>query len=375
MPQKKTVKKSTGKSRRATTTTYSHEDKFCDLPQVQPRQLPPGIDPNREMFILSIDEVWVNGTVIHYCFFNHQNHGSPASWTGNSADINAAKKAFREWKAIGIGLEFKEVSQPVDAEIRIGFEQGGGSWSYIGTYPINNVPLGQRTMNFGWPLTTSHGYDTALHEIGHGLGAKHEHQNPNAGIDWNELNVYSYFKGSPNFWNKNKIDHNVLNKIPAWSVEGSKWDPNSIMHYQFRPPLIDGPPPYDTNGIFPNSGFSKKDTFWAKKLYPHLKKTNRIELKPYQSKWFSLAAGEQVNFNISPTASRKYNIQTFGNADTIMVLFEDDGNEPRYVTADDDSGTHYNSKINYRLMAGKKYILRVRLYFPSDTGESAVMMW
>ena len=44
----------------------------------------------------------------------------------------------------------------------------------------------ERTMNFGWDLTTSYGHDTALHEIGHTLGFPHEHQNPTAGIVWNE---------------------------------------------------------------------------------------------------------------------------------------------------------------------------------------------
>jgi len=54
-------------------------------------------------------------------------------------------------------------------------------------------------MNFGEPLVGSpRGFDTALHEIGHTLGLKHEHQNPYAGIVWDEEEVYAYTAKPPN---------------------------------------------------------------------------------------------------------------------------------------------------------------------------------
>lgn len=48
-------------------------------------------------------------------------------------------------------------------------------------------------MNFGWPLDTPYGRDTAMHEIGHALGLEHEHQNPFAGITWDIDAVRRYF--------------------------------------------------------------------------------------------------------------------------------------------------------------------------------------
>jgi hypothetical protein len=42
--------------------------------------------------------------------------------------------------------------------------------------------------------------DTALHGIGHTLGLPHEHQNPNAGIVWDEKTVYTSLGGPPNSW-------------------------------------------------------------------------------------------------------------------------------------------------------------------------------
>jgi len=350
--------------------------KFCDMPEMAPRQLPPDMDPQRASFVAGLSDMWVNGTVIHYCFFEHSKHESPPQWTGKAADKRQVRKAFQAWKDLGIGLEFAEVTSPDEAEIRIGFDQNEGSWSYLGTYPVNRLASSQRTMNFGWSLTTPHGQDTALHEIGHALAAKHEHQNPFSGIAWNRPAVYDYFRGPPNNWSEVKIDHNILSSLNESEVEGSDWDGDSIMHYEFNADLIDGPPPYDATGIHPADGLSPKDKAWVKRFYPPLKKKDYVELRPFESEVIQLAAGEQINLLIKPEVSRKYTMQTFGESDVIMVLFEGDiASEPVYLQADDDSGTEYNAKITQRLMKGRSYILRVRLYYATATGETAVMVW
>src|SRR5262249_13757272 len=112
-----------------------------------------------------------------------------------------------------------------------------GSWSYIGTDILKYQDLG-RTMNYGWDLTTIWGHATALHEIGHTLGLPHEHQNPGAGIVWNEPKVYAYFSGPPDNWDHDTIFSNIIKKLRESDVEGSRWDPQSIMHYPFEPGLI-----------------------------------------------------------------------------------------------------------------------------------------
>ena len=350
-------------------------DRFCSMPPARERILPPDMDPRRAFFIRLISKKWANGTKLHYCFFDHEKHGSSPEWTGSEGDKQVVRDAFQEWKDLGIGLEFEEVDSLSEAEVRIAFRQGDGSWSYLGK-DVLGIPVNSRTMNFGWSLTADwYGKETALHEIGHTLGAPHEHQNPKAGIDWDEDAVYKYFGGPPNSWSKQTTYHNVLKKLSLDEIEGSAWDPDSIMHYQFRAGLIDGPSPYDEKGIFPSPGLSERDKEWVKKFYPPLKEDDYAELVPFVSHPAKLGPGDQIDFVINPPESRKYTIQTFGEVDTVMVLFEKEGEEPRYLSGDDDSGTDYNAKIVYKLLQGRTYILRVRLYFASGSGNTAVMVW
>ncbi len=185
-------------------SNYSKKDEeskacYCGLPVVPERKLDDNIDRNRESLIRYIEKKWVNKTMLRYHFLK-----TPDAWQGDESQKQVVRESFTAWKGLGIGLEFKEVNEPADAEIRIGFEQDG-SWSYVGRDAIDLITdHNDRTMNFGWDLTTPYGRDTALHEIGHALGFPHEHQNPNAGIVWDEESVYSHFKGWPNYWDHDK---------------------------------------------------------------------------------------------------------------------------------------------------------------------------
>ncbi len=345
------------------------ERALCDLPKVPDRPIDSHIDPGRAFLIRNLEKKWVNGTVLHYYFLN-----SPTSWRGSNQQKEAVKKAFSVWKKLGIGLQFIEVNNPRSAEIRIGFKRGS-SWSYIGRDAIDLVSdPDKRTMNFGWDLTTPYGGDTALHEIGHAMGFPHEHQNPNAGIVWNIDAVNEYFSGPPNNWDAETIQHNIIRKISMADVGGSNWDKNSIMHYQFNAGLIKFPVVYQTQSLIPEPNLSATDKKEARKFYPDNNK-KLPELKPYNSKIVRLSAGQQVDYVIKPDTSRKYTMQTFGSMDTVMVLFEDDNGEPIFLAGDDDSGTDFNSEIEYRLISGRTYYLRLRLYYATRTGQGAVILW
>ena len=87
-----------------------------------------------------------------------------------------------------------------------------------------------------------------------------------------------------------------------------------------------------------------------------------------------LAAGEQVDFVFQPPGSRKYTIATKGASDTLLGLFEEVGEHPRYLTADDDSGDDRNASITYKLLTGRTYHIRLRLYYPGQSGTTSLMI-
>jgi hypothetical protein len=345
--------------------------------------LPPDLHPGRSRAIIQSAGKWANGTVLHYYFFDRDTDGGQVtledgstqfvSWVGADEQRDVVRWAFQEWKKVGMGLEFDEVGDRSDAEVRIGFDPTDGSWSYVGR-DVLGIGANERTMNFGWDLTDDYGHTTALHEIGHTFGMPHEHQNPFAGIVWDEEKVYATLGGPPNSWPREQTFNNVLRKLDTSDVEGSTWDPDSVMEYDFPGGLILEPAEY-RGGIHPPGGLSTVDRQFVLKWYPGIGEDAVTELAPFTSTPLALKAGEQADFAISPPASRRYKLATFGTADTVLVLFEDVDGQLRYVRGDDDSGQDRNAQISVKLFRGRKYVARLRLYWAGESGETAVMYW
>lgn len=345
------------------------EHRFCGLPEVREREFGRDVSPHRESLIRYIDKKWVNGTNLSYYFF------PTGPWSGPPEEMDLVRDGFNVWDDTGIGLKFEEVTDIDGAEVRIGFLQDNRAWSFVGRDVIDIPGQHERTMNFGWRIGSDRrGVDVAVHEIGHTLGFPHEHQNPFSGIVWDEEAVYAYFGGPPNNWPRDRTFRNVLRKLPAAAAEGSEWDPDSIMHYGFPSGLILQPPEYQ-GGITPALGLSDDDIAEVKRFYPPIPNTNYPELETFRPRFLSLQPAEQANFRIEPETTREYTIRTFGQSDTVMVLFEDRDGSLHYLNGDDDSGTDLNANISTWLNAGKRYVLRTRLYLNWASGDTAVMMW
>jgi hypothetical protein len=357
---------------------------YCTGPVMPERILSPDVSPMRARAILESQYKWVNGTVIHYYFFDKETDGEEVrfpngrsewrTWRGAPDQVEVVREAFNRWKGHGIGLEFREVDDRDEAELRIGFMPDDGAWSFIGTYALE-IGAAERTMNFGWSLTGSaDGFDTALHEIGHALGMPHEHQNPNSGIEWDEEAVYAALAAPPNRWSRTTTYNNIIRKLPGNSIQGSMWDPDSIMHYPFEAGLIKKPEPY-RNGLTPRGGLSPRDIAWARSFYPATGDAALPELVPGRSEPLAVRNGEQQDFEIRPSATRTYNLQTFGSCDTTAVLFVERDGELRYVAGDDDSGEERNASLRTRLTRNRRYVLRVRLKYSDNTSPPSVMLW
>jgi hypothetical protein len=349
------------------------ERKLCTIREGPARELAPTVSGERARLILTNAEKWVNGTVLRYAFFED---GGP--WTGSTALKDQTREAFRRWLNLGIGLKIEEVQDRAQAQVRIGFQFDDGHWSYVGRQILREGP-DDRTMNLD-PLdgieNGEYGIDVACHEIGHTLGFPHEHQNPNAGIVWDEEAVYRALAAPPNRWSRAQTFHNIIRKIEPDEIQGSTWDPNSVMHYAFGAGLILRPEEYNQNGVRPAGGLSQRDREWVKTFYPPQSESDYPVLPLLTSQQLSIAAGQQRNFILRPNVTRYYELRTFGLSDTVMVLFERDSNqEELYLTGDDDSGEDRNAYIRRRLHAGREYVVRLRLYYAADAGSTGIMWW
>lgn len=372
------TKSSSGYSKKGKNKSENSENnagkRFCTLREGVPRSFSPSVAGERLRLIRMNADKWVNGTLLRYAFF--ENTGQFKKWSGNDALKSQVRKAFKRWIDLGIGLKFEEAADRAQAEIRIGFESGDGHWSYVGRQ-IHNEGQDDRTMNLDPTdgiASGDYGIDVACHEIGHTMGFPHEHQNPNAGIVWDEEAVYHDLGGSPNFWSREMTFHNIIRKIPADEVQGSSWDPDSVMHYSFKAGLILKPEKYNA-GLQPAGGLSSRDKEWVKTFYPPLKSSDEEALPLLELRRLQIAAGQQRNFLLKPAASRYYEIRTFGQSDVVAVLFERANKSDIYVTADDDSGEDRNAYIRRRLNKDRTYVLRVRMYYAAASGETGVMWW
>lgn len=155
-----------------------------------------------------------------------------------------------------------------NAEVRISFQADDGSWSAVGTDCLNAsyFPKYQPTMNYGWLKddTDAREYErVVVHEFGHALGCIHEHQSPAEKLDWNRDAVYKEFSGSPNFWSKDDIDGNILEKYSPKGISFTQFDVDSIMLYQFDGSLFKS-----GKGTPENTKLSRMDKQMIGQMYP-----------------------------------------------------------------------------------------------------------
>lgn len=153
---------------------------YCAMRELPQRSFASDVSSSKQRAIILNDRKWVNGTTLHYAFFENQPRFAPLAGT------EAQKKVFRDgvkaWVDLGIGLKFEEVNSRSEAQLRIAFQKNDGHWSYIGR-DVLKQGVNEATLNLD-PTAGNFNWETAAHEIGHSMGLPHEHQNPRAGIVW-----------------------------------------------------------------------------------------------------------------------------------------------------------------------------------------------
>ena len=313
-----------------------------------------GAPGGRVRAISPIGKTWMNGSTLRVRFMG----GSPP-------EQDTAREQAAWWAQVA-NLKFDFNNAP-NAEIRITFDSNDGAWSYIGT-DCRSIPLNEATMNLGF-LDGG----TAAHEFGHAIGLAHEHQNPAGGIQWNEQVVIRECAKSPNLWDEATTRHNVLEKYTIDQINGTAFDPKSIMLYFF-------PASWTLNGIGTEanevlSGLDKQFIAGAK-MYPRTGGTvsNAKELKVNASRRTQASIGkigEEDLFTFTAESDGTYVIDTRGQTDVVMKLFGPNS-ETALIAEDDDSGVGTNARIVAHLIAGQ-YFVQVRHYnLANGTGKYSI---
>ena len=167
-------------------------------------------------------------------------------------------------------------------------------------------------MNLGW-------FDvpTTLHEFCHSLAMTHEHQNPiGKTINWNVDRVHQWAEQSQG-WDAKTADTNIIKKYTKDQINGSEYDPKSIMLYFFPGIIVDNDEGECCgNGTQQNFQFSPYDVLFLNKIYPT--KGQNLTPEQFTVKFFNDNFNQVVDIETLKTQVKKNNERDSGDdsADT-----------------------------------------------------------
>jgi hypothetical protein len=200
--------------------------------------------------------------------------------------VDAVKLIISERIFPLVGLQISFVEK--DGDVRIGFDVNGGSWSYVGQQCFSETDKSKPTINFAW-LDVG----TILHEFCHTMGMIHEHQNPfGQTIQWNTCRVYDWAEQTQK-WSPETTFSNIIKKYNQNELNGSCFDPESIMLYFYPSDFTK-----NNQGTYANHVLSNEDILWLSSLYPKDRQNRVVPKRDCQSQ-----------SNTLPPSSNRYDNQ------------------------------------------------------------------
>jgi serralysin len=148
---------------------------------------------------------------------------------GTGAERRLVRRVAPEWTegTLGNRIKLRFIADRKGSHVRIRFRGGKGNLSQVGRRGLK-VPSNRETMNLDDVNRRG-----VLHEFGHVLGLRHEHQNPASGIVWNKPVVIAAL--AKRGWSRAKVEDNIFKRFSkdcACPGDPSA-DSHSIMMYPF----------------------------------------------------------------------------------------------------------------------------------------------
>jgi hypothetical protein len=226
-------------------------------------------DSDRVRAVVETTQLW-HSSPISVCFFE-----------GSTLARDAVEQLASDWSN-GTGVRFDfgngrtcDPNRP--SNIRVSFRRPS-YWSYVGT-DANLIRADQPTLNlanFDHEMDSRGGFTafqrgTILHEFGHAIGFKHEHQSPASGcseeFNWNALpEVLGYKPGEAD----EKLRTNMMRLVDESShrLYYTEFDDNSIMLYSLDRRAFKDPDHAECYIPQQNTHLSQTDRVIAAKVYP-----------------------------------------------------------------------------------------------------------